>query len=179
MLRRLGHCFAIATVCGASLIVACGDDDPSAPGGDAGSSIPDGGRVDEHAGQSCAAPAECYPQLDGGALEGDVVCLDRVPNGYCTHECETDADCCAVPGECKTGIKQVCAPFESTNQKLCFLSCETEDITAGAAAYGGVDAGYDGGGDEDAYCKYFATASASCRSTGGGNENRKVCIPKE
>ena len=31
--------------------------------------------------------------------------------------------------------------------------------------------------DADAYCQRFANAAFHCRSTGGGNDNRKVCLP--
>src|SRR5215470_16072534 len=86
------------------------------------------GRGPENTGQGCAAPTDCYPGLEAGALKGEVQCLDRVTGGYCTHVCETDADCCAVPGECKSGFKQVCSPFESTGLKMCFLSCEDSDV---------------------------------------------------
>lgn len=58
-----------------------------------------------------------------------------MPNGYCTHEYKDDSDCCAVTGECRTGIKQVCSPFTNTSTpKYCFLSCEEEDIRARIAA---------------------------------------------
>src|SRR5690606_7981813 len=116
-------------------------------------------------------------------LEGEVLCLDRVPNGYCTHLCETDENCCAVPGECLTNVRQVCSPFESTGQKMCFLSCEEEAIRRAIAEH--ADAGYydggliDGSTLEDEYCRSYASIHAVCRSTGGGRENRKVCIPRE
>lgn len=122
----------------------------------------------EYVGQSCAEPAECYPGIDAGALRGDVECLARVPGGYCTHLCETDADCCAVPGECKTGFKQVCAPFESTGKMMCFLSCERGDLHPAA----------DGSElDDTQYCRAYASPEFGCRSTGGGSKNRKVCVP--
>lgn len=138
----------------------------------------DAARPPEQTGQACRSPADCYPGLasgDGGALKGDVQCLDRVTNGYCTHLCDSDADCCAAPGECKTGLRQVCAPFESTGKKMCFLSCEPGDVAAGIAAVGPVF--FDTGAKEDAYCKSFASQALGCRSTGGGKENRKVCLP--
>lgn len=120
----------------------------------------------ENAGTSCTAPAQCYPGLDAGALKGSVECLTKVTGGYCTHLCTSDADCCAVPGECKSGFKQVCAPFESTGQMRCFLSCEAKDITASGA-----------GVDDSTYCHTYANAGFGCRSTGGGSANRKVCLP--
>jgi hypothetical protein len=138
------------------LWVACSDDDPPA-------------RPVEQTGSSCTAPSQCYPGVaDAGALKGAVVCLDRVPGGYCTHECTSDADCCAVPGECKTGFKQVCSPFESTGKQYCFLSCESDDIKA--ATDGGTT-------DSTLYCQTYANKALGCRSSGGGSANRKVCVP--
>lgn len=108
-------------------------------------------------GNSCAAADQCFVDLDEEVI-GDPVCLDRVPDGYCTHECSTDEDCCAVEGECPNKADQVCGPFESTGLRLCFLSCEGQD-------------------DGDAYCARYAHESFICRSTGGGAANRKVCVP--
>jgi hypothetical protein len=165
--------------------VACGSDDddnpPPAP--------PDAGpRGVEPAGQACTAPSECYTQFDGGAeeagLQGDITCIDKIPNGYCTHECEDDTNCCAVPGECQTNVRQVCSPFTNVAvPKYCFLSCEDDDIARAIAAH--ADAGYydggvvDGGTVADEFCRSFASIHATCRSSGGGSENRKVCIPQE
>lgn len=124
----------------------------------------------EQTGSSCVTPASCYPGVtadagDAGALRGTVLCLDRVSGGYCTHTCESDSDCCAVAGECKTGFPQVCSPFESTGQKMCFLSCEKTVID-------GADAG-----DSTNFCSINANSAFSCRSSGGGSTNRKVCVP--
>jgi len=130
---------------------ACGGDD-APPGG-------------EQTGQSCTSAAQCFPDTHDAALHGGpAVCMDRVPGGYCTHICTTDADCCAVPGECRTGYPQVCAPFESTGMKYCFLSCESVPGDAGVT-------------DTDAFCHAYANKAFGCRSTGGGSENRKVCVP--
>lgn len=141
--RSIQASFAVSFVALVTLVQACGG-----PG--------------EQAGQPCAAPSECYPDIDQADLQGEVLCLDKVAGGYCTHLCETDADCCAVDGECKTGHPQVCSPFESTGQKMCFLSCEKDVI---------------GDQEETAYCVEFANAAFGCRSSGGGTENRKVCVP--
>ena len=131
-------------------------------GCDSDDDMPMGG---EHAGQSCATVAECYRQLDGAALQGGAaVCMDRVSGGYCTHNCVTDADCCAIPGECRTPQPQVCAPFESTGERFCFLSCENNVVSPS-------------GLDEAGYCSTYAHPSFGCRSTGGGSDNRKVCVP--
>ena len=120
----------------------------------------DSGRGD-NTGMACDVVDDCYPDVDDlDALMGDPVCLDRVPEGYCTHTCTTDADCCAVAGECDTDLPEVCAPFESTGMMMCFLSCEAEQV---------------GDGDPDRYCHDFASTGFGCRSTGGGTDNRKVC----
>ena len=166
-------------------IAGCGDDDDATPTNDAGpdtstadtsndTSSSDVGldsRSPEFTGSACKAAADCYPTLEAGSLKGTATCIDKVTNGYCTHTCTTDADCCAVPGECRTGFKQVCASFENANEKYCFLSCESADIAA-APDGGGVDAGAD-----NEYCKKNVSTEFGCRSTGGVNENRKVCLP--
>jgi hypothetical protein len=116
------------------------------------------------AGSACASPAECYPNVaDPTTLAGEVQCLSKVPGGYCTHLCNTDTDCCAVDGECSTGHPQVCAPFENSTQKYCFLSCEDADWQPSGSA------------DANSYCYSYANTAFSCRSTGGGSQNRKVC----
>jgi len=146
--------FAVVTLV---VAIGCSSDDNNQPA------------AVEQAGQSCTAPTQCYASIEAGALKGGAVqCLDRVPGGYCTHLCTSDADCCAVPGECRTGFKQVCAPFESTGQQMCFLSCEDADVT------GAPDAGTT---DATTYCQRFANSAFGCRSTGGGKNNRKVCVP--
>jgi hypothetical protein len=140
----------------AVLLVAafgCGDDD-------------DDGPIGEQTGQSCANANDCFRNMDGAALQGgEAVCMDRVENGYCTHHCGVDADCCAVPGECATTLPQVCAPFESTGERFCFLSCEAADVSGSGFT------------DENEFCRFHAHRSFGCRSTGGGSENRKVCVP--
>jgi hypothetical protein len=116
---------------------------------------------DENTGQSCQQAGDCYRGAEG-PLKGAVMCLMRVHGGYCTHQCEADTDCCAVKGECRTGLPQVCSPFESTGLKLCFLSCEASAV---------------GGQDPNAFCQENAHPSFTCRSTGGGSQNRRVCVP--
>jgi hypothetical protein len=136
-------------------VAACDDDEP--PPDDDGN---DGRGLVNETGQACAAPADCYTAVPDGEIEGDVVCLDRVEGGYCTHECVDDDDCCAAPGECDPGEeRQVCGPFESSGQRMCFISCEDEDLD---------------GADPEAFCGAYGFI---CRSTGGGSENRKICVP--
>jgi len=121
----------------------------------------------EHVGTSCSQDAECYPDVaDRTKIQGTVTCLTKYTGGYCTHTCTSDADCCATPGECKTGFKQVCSPFENQTVQYCFLSCEDGDIAA--SPNGGTT-------DPTAYCQKFAGESLTCRSTGGGGLNRKFC----
>lgn len=153
-MRRPTHLHACAALVALLLPVlampACGDDRG------------DGDGYNEQAGDSCAVPGDCYPSIDPAALQGDVVCIDRVVGGYCSHRCVTDADCCAVQGECETGHPQVCSPFESTGEMYCFLSCEDAEV---------------GSLDPNVYCSDYANAAFSCRSSGGGSANRKVCVP--
>jgi len=138
------------------------------------------GRSPELTGSSCMTASDCYSGIDAAALQGGgAVCIDKVSGGYCTHTCTKDEDCCAVPGECRTGLKQVCASFENQGDKYCFLSCEDTDIAAATDA-GANDAGnVDGGGfDGTEYCHKNASTDFGCRSTGGGQSNRQVCLPE-
>lgn len=112
-------------------------------------------------GQPCEVAGDCYPEVEHTELAGDVVCLDKVEGGYCTHYCQTDADCCSVENECDPDydLEYVCGPFESTGEMYCFISCEDQD-------------------DGNDYCQEWAHHEFICRSTGGGSENRKVCVPE-
>jgi hypothetical protein len=182
-LRPLRIAFVLAA--GAGIVaIACGGSD-SEVGSSSGSTPDAGPRGVEPTGQECTTPSQCYDDVDGGAdggaISGQVVCITKITNGYCTHTCNDDSDCCKAPGECKTGLKHVCASLENQPEKYCFLSCETEDVNAGTtaqAADGGYDGGApDGGSREDAYCKAYSSTQFGCRSTGGGNKNRKACLP--
>jgi len=126
------------------------------------------GGAGQKTGMSCKAPTDCYPGVDAGALQGTVVCLS-LTNGYCSHTCTKDSDCCAVSGECTGGIKEVCAPLESNAQTYCFVSCDSADISATSGA--------DGGADPNAYCASVAGVGFNCRSTGGGAANKRFCGP--
>jgi hypothetical protein len=142
---------SVSVVFGVALAIgwACGD-------GEGDESSPD------MAGEVCQHADDCYDDVDHEDLHGEVRCLDRVESGYCTHLCQTDADCCAVDGECRSDLHQVCAPFESTGMMMCFLSCEAADVEDD---------------DPDAYCHEHAHDRFQCRSSGGGSANRKVCTP--
>jgi hypothetical protein len=98
---------------------------------------------------SCEVADDCAVQGD----DVEATCLAAGDEGVCTWSCDTDADCAA-----DDGWARVCAPFESTEGSWCFPSCEDEDVQ-----------------DPDAPCPEGYT----CRSTGGGDENRKVCFPSE
>ena len=114
-------------------------------------------------GQPCEVAEDCYPGVEHEDLLGEVICLGEVEGGYCTHLCETDEDCCAVEGECdeENDLVYLCAPFESTGQKFCFISCEdTAEM------------------ESNEYCQHWAHLNFICRSTGGGSENRRVCVPE-
>lgn len=150
---------AVPFVLGLVLAPACGGDDDDGGGGGSGGT---GGGSPDNVGSVCKVAGDCFPGVEAGALKGEAICLDRTDEGYCTHMCQDDSDCCAVEGECKTSLKQVCAPFESTAGKKCFLSCENADI---------------GGADANQYCRDNVHPDFGCRSTGGGNQNRKVCFP--
>ncbi|HSC86907.1 MAG TPA: hypothetical protein VLC09_06535 [Polyangiaceae bacterium] len=130
----------------------------------------DDGRGPENGetGAACEAATDCYPDLPDGTLQGDAICMDRVEGGYCTHECVTDDDCCAAEGECPTDRAQVCSPFESTGLMMCLLSCEKTDVESDPDAV-----------DDNDYCERNAGPAFSCRSSGGGSDNRKVCMPKD
>lgn len=184
---RLSRAVLVVSLLGSGIVLACSsDDDAAIPP----ATVPDAGpRGVEPAGQACTAASQCYPNLaDAGGgdagVQGTVTCLDRVTNGYCTHTCTSDSDCCATPGECRTGVKQVCAPFTNdSSTKYCFLSCDAADIQTAIAA--NASAGYYDGGTVDsgsvdtAYCQSYASVYATCRSSGGGNQNRKVCVPQQ
>jgi hypothetical protein len=138
MRLALGFLFAAA----GSWLIGCHDDDDGL----------------NDTGRPCQTTDDCYFGIDQDLIEGDVVCMDRVEDGYCTHYCDGDENCCSVAGECETDLPEVCAPFESTGESYCFISCE------------GVE-------DEGNFCQIYAHPEFLCRSTGGGSDNRKVCVP--
>lgn len=178
------RCVLASFLAASAVVIACGSDDEASSSSSSSGGVVDAGpRGVEPAGQACTAATQCCTGLDGGAVVGTVTCLDKVPNGYCTHTCTQDSDCCATPGECRIGIKQVCSPFTNdSSTKDCFVSCEDADIRAGITASadaGGYDGGAADGGVENAYCLAYASVYATCRSSGGGNQNRKVCIPQQ
>jgi len=155
-------------------IAGCDDDDDDDESAD---DMTVDGRPQDNTGQACESANDCYAGVTSDAgVSGDVLCLDRVVDGYCTHLCASDDDCCAVEGECDDGLDQVCSPFESTGMNMCFLSCEDDDVRAGLAmGDGGMP--YDGADDATEFCRRFGGIELICRSSGGGRDNRKVCVP--
>jgi hypothetical protein len=137
-------------------------------GGLACSSSNNSGGGTHATGSTCTAPAQCYPGVSPATIKGQVTCLTQLQNGYCTHTCTTDADCCAAHGECMTGFNEVCASVESSPSLYCVLSCDAADVAAAPNA---------GTTDPTTYCKDWANPTFTCRSTGGGSQNRKFCGP--
>jgi len=131
-----------------------------------GATSDDGRPTPGATGSVCKVADDCYPDVTDGDLEGEAICLEKVTDGYCTHACDVDTDCCAADGECPDGQAQVCSPFESAAGKMCLLSCEDGDVAGDPDAK-----------DADEYCTRNGGAGFSCRSSGGGSENRKVCMP--
>jgi len=112
-------------------------------------------------GALCVVAEDCFPEIDH-ALLGTVFCEDKFEDGYCTHTCESDEDCCAIEGECAPGILHVCTPLADDKTKRCWVSCEADVL---------------GEADPAAYCFMHAGSGAGCRSSGGGSENRDICAP--
>jgi hypothetical protein len=160
----------LPAVAALALAAGCGDDTSSSSGagGDGGSdsgstsSTSVGGTGPEGTGEACVTADDCYAEVVDGELSSEAICLDKAVDGYCTHACATDEDCCAAEGECAADAHQVCSPFESTGQTMCFLSCEDDDV---------------GDGDPEDYCQRGAGRDFTCRSSGGGSDNRKICFP--
>jgi hypothetical protein len=149
--RRVRNGLFAATILAFSMLAGCGDDD-------------DGGSPN-NTGQACTAADQCYPGVKAGQLMGDAVCMDKVTGGYCTHVCTQDTDCCAAAGECAGNRAEVCSPFESMGDMYCLLSCEDDDLKKTTIT------------DPDVYCHTYVGANVGCRSSGGGSQNRKICMP--
>jgi len=148
----------ILTLAGLCAVGGCNDDDEAPPAGNAGR------QSVEHTGATCDVPDDCYPDVaDKTTIKGTVECMARVRDGYCTHTCTAITDCCTATGECKTDLVQVCSPFESEPTQKCFVSCEDADMPAGE--------------DPEVFCQREASPDFSCRSSGGGSANRKICMP--
>jgi hypothetical protein len=165
-MKILGFVIAASFAFVLAVVAACSSGSGTSGGSSSGSGS---GGTTNTTGQSCTSASQCYPLVDGAAVHGTVTCLTQgIPSGYCTHTCTQNSDCCAVPGECPYGNPEICAPFESTGQKYCFLSCAASVISSLPDA---------GTTDPTTYCQRYANASFTCRSTGGGAQNQQFCGP--
>jgi len=163
-MRKIIVLGALLSLAVAAAQAGCGDDDDGGDGGVGGDDRP------EDTGAACVVADDCYDTVvDRTSIKGTITCMDRVRGGYCTHTCTEDTECCAAEGECEPGFAEVCSPFESTGDKMCFLSCEAEDLVPAPGEPEPVD--------EQEYCQRRAGKDFICRSSGGGTENRKVCVP--
>ena len=158
MKTAFAHCLITMAVSavpvGLALAVACSSSNSAPPPGQTGS--------------TCTTAAQCYPGVDAGALQGTVTCLTQLQNGYCTHTCQTNANCCTVPSECPTGLAEICSPLQSAGTTYCLVACDSASIAANPNA---------GTTDPGAYCQRWANPTFTCRSSGGGSANQKFCGP--
>ena len=100
----------------------------------------------------CSGDKEGYTSCSEPAdcsvpADAEAVCLDKGGDGFCSWLCSTDEDCQTDTGSGSDGY--LCASFEDEAARYCLISCEED-----------ADACPDG---------------LTCRSSGGGSENRKVC----
>src|SRR5687767_14442479 len=100
-------------------------------------------------GQKFYSPCEAADECEDFAPEdADAECVEKSGGGFCSWKCVDDTEC---DGDQDDDHDFVCASFESNPAMYCFPSCE----------------------DDDGDCP----GDYTCRSTGGGDENRKVCFP--
>ena len=99
--------------------------------------------------ETCEVADDCEAWAPDSA---EPVCLEKSGGGFCSWECATDPDCADDPDE---DFAYVCSSFEDTEGLYCFPSCnEGEDSEAEVCPDG-----------------------FTCRSTGGGTDNRRICFP--
>lgn len=104
-----------------------------------------------------AAPRDdCFEGLE---IQGDAICFTQVEGGYCSHTCTSNADCCAVEGECDPAFDYVCTGLEERSGSFCFVACNLEGFS---------------GGDQS-ICDAVAEG-LECRNTGRG-VGSQVCLP--
>ena len=103
-------------------------------------------------GSGTDAYRPCDAPEDCEVPEGEeAVCLDKAEQGFCSLECGEDSDCEGVDED---EFDYVCASFESEAAMYCFPAC-AQDAEEGEECPGDL----------------------TCRSTGGGSDNRKMCFP--
>jgi hypothetical protein len=90
---------------------------------------------------------------------------------------------CDVADDCPPGDGGDAACLEKSGAGYCTWTCASDDDCAGAAA-DSVCASFES--EDEMYCFPSCAADAAacppgmtCRSTGGGVENRKVCFPED
>jgi hypothetical protein len=98
----------------------------------------------------CDDAKQCEDVVPDGA---DAECVETSGEGFCSWQCVVDDDC---DGDHDDDHDFVCASFESNPATYCFPSCAGD----------GTDSS--GGACPEGY---------TCRSTGGGDANEKVCYP--
>lgn len=102
--------------------------------------------------QSCEVADDCAEWVPEEATS---VCLEKSGGGFCSWECATDTDC---EGDVEEDYTYVCASFESTDGLYCFPSCNEDEADSSPSV---------------------CPEGFGCRSTGGGNDNRRICFPNE
>lgn len=102
--------------------------------------------------EACDVVEDCADWIPEGATG---VCLEKSGGGFCSWECAADDDC-AAPEDDEHPYAYVCSSFESDPALYCFPSCEDEGDTDGEVCPEGF----------------------TCRSTGGGSDNRRICFPE-
>ena len=107
-----------------------------------------GNRAADELYLDCDQPDDCDVPDD---VEAE--CLDKSGEGFCTWECTSDPECDEADDE---DFDFVCASFENNALQYCFPACNEDAEEA-----------------EDE-----CPPSMTCRSTGGGYNNRKVCFPE-
>ena len=113
----------------------------------AGLALSCGGGDDFYA--PCEAADDCASVVPEDAT---ATCVEKEGGGFCTWSCTADAEC---SGDQDDAFDFVCAPFESEPGMYCFPACAE-----------GVE-------DPEDECP----DGYGCRSTGGGDDNRKICFP--
>ncbi|MCB9741397.1 MAG: hypothetical protein H6741_29740 [Alphaproteobacteria bacterium] len=107
---------------------------------------------DELGYETCDVADDCSEVVPEDAT---AACVEKADSGFCSWECDVDDDCATDADE---DFTRVCASFESSPELYCFPSCEESADSDGAEA---------------------CPEGFTCRSTGGGSDNRRVCFPSD
>lgn len=103
-------------------------------------------------GEELYATCEVADDCEVPSDEVEATCLPKAGEGFCTWTCGTDADCDDPDRDDREpdDVGLVCASFEDEEGAWCFPPCDGDD---------------------------GCPPDFTCRSTGGGSENQKVCFP--